>query len=70
MATEKNNTAKEEEEEVEADEDLEEVDFDESDPVCPNCGQATEGETTCPHCGAILSDEDELDPFVEDDGSY
>ncbi|MDO8527141.1 MAG: hypothetical protein Q7T03_05565 [Deltaproteobacteria bacterium] len=40
----------------------------EAEPVCPNCGQFTEGEDVCPHCGAILTDgESELDGFHEEE---
>lgn len=50
-------------------EDLDEVELDEDDPVCPNCGQSTEGETTCPYCGAILEDSDDLDDLGEEEES-
>lgn len=49
--------------------DVEDLAYEDEDPVCPNCGQQTEGESVCPYCGAILTDEeDELDGFHEDDG--
>lgn len=53
-----------------AEEEIELEEEEEEDSVCPNCGQSTEGEDTCPYCGAILNDDDELDPFVEDDNAY
>ena len=55
----------------EKDEELDgdDLPLDEEDPVCPNCGQSTEGETTCPYCGAILAneEEDEVDDWRDDD---
>lgn len=48
-------------------ENLDEVELEEDDTVCPNCGQSTEGATTCPYCGAILEDGDDLDDFAEEE---
>lgn len=47
----------------------EELPLEEDDPVCPNCGQSTEGETTCPYCGAILAndEEEEMDDWSDDE---
>lgn len=51
------------------DQEIDDLTFDDEEPVCPNCGQETEGETTCPNCGAILMEEDdEFNGFHEDDG--
>lgn len=55
--------------EEEKEEDLDEVELDEGELICPNCGQSTEGATTCPYCGAILAEEeDELDDPGEEEG--
>lgn len=52
----------------EKDEELEEVELDEGELICPNCGQSTEGATTCPYCGAILADdEEELDDLSDEE---
>ncbi len=45
----------------------ENLSYEEEDPVCPNCGQSTEGATTCPYCGAILSNDNELEDFEDEE---
>lgn len=39
----------------------------EEEIICPNCDRNCGTETTCPYCGAILSNDDELDGFVEEE---
>lgn len=48
--------------------EIDEIEYEEDELVCPNCGRTTGGETTCPYCGAILTNEDEeLDEVGEEE---
>lgn len=39
----------------------------EEEPVCPNCGQNTDGESFCPNCGAVIDiSEGEDESYSED----
>lgn len=49
-------------------EEFSEKDFEvDEEIICPNCDRNCGEETICPHCGAMLSDDDELDGFVEEE---
>lgn len=53
---------------MELEEDFsEDLDFEESETVCPNCGHYCEGESDCPNCGAILEMDDEFGGFQEEE---
>lgn len=47
---------------------MEDLELDEEEAVCPNCGQKVGDETVCSYCGAILIEEDdEFEGFDDDE---